>query len=101
MYHGAKDAIQAGDLSNVGTRVILPATVMGSKQYMHKHLQDTLTLTSRFHNPDLFITMTANPKWSEIQEKLPTGFSPQSCPDIVDHVFRQKKKKLIKLIEKG
>ena len=44
--------------------------------------------------------MTANPKWSEIQDQLPTGISPQSCPDIVDHVFHQKKKKLIKLIEK-
>ena len=67
---------------------------------MHKHLQDALTLTSRFHKPDLFITMMANPKWIEIQDHLPTGISPQSCPDIVDHVFHQKKKKLIKLIEK-
>ena len=67
---------------------------------MHKHLQNALTLTSRFHKPDLFITMTANPKWSEIQDQLPPGFSPQSCPDIVNHVFHQKKKKLIKLIEK-
>ena len=44
--------------------------------------------------------MTANPKWSEIQEQLPTGIAPQSHPDTVDHVFHQKKKKLIKLIEK-
>ena len=67
---------------------------------MHKRLQDALTLTSRLCKPVLFITMTANPKWSEIQDQLPTGFSPQSCPDIVNHVFHQKKKKLIKLIEK-
>ena len=78
LYHGVQDAIQTGDLSNVGTPVILPATVTGSKQYMHKCLQDALTLTSRFHKPDLFITMTANPNWSEIQHQLPTGFSPQS-----------------------
>ena len=44
--------------------------------------------------------MTANPKWSEIQDQLPAGISPQSHPDIVDRVFHQKKKKLIKLIEK-
>ena len=31
LYHGVQDAIQAGDLSNVGTPVILPATVTGSK----------------------------------------------------------------------
>ena len=67
---------------------------------MHKHLQDALTLTSRFCKSDLFITMTANPNWIEIQDHLPTGFSPQSHPNIVDHVFHQKKKKLIKLIEK-
>ena len=67
---------------------------------MQKRLQDALTLTSRFHNPDLFITMTADPKWIEIQDQLPTGNSLQSHPDIVDHVFHQKKKKLIKLIEK-
>ena len=100
LYRGVQDAIQAGDLSNVGTPVIIPATVTGSKRYMHKRLQDALTLTSRFRKPDLFITMTANPKWSEIQDQLPTGFSPQSRPDIVNRVFHQKKNKLIKLIEK-
>ena len=62
LYRGVQDAIQAGDLSNVGTPVILPATVTGSKRYMQKCLQDALTLTSRFRKPDLFITMTANPK---------------------------------------
>ena len=67
---------------------------------MHKRLQDALTLTSRFRRPDLFITMTANPKWSDIQDQLPTGFSRQSRPDIVNRVVHQKKKKLIKLIEK-
>ena len=75
LYHGVQDAIQAGDLSNVGTPVILPATVTGSKRYMHKPLQDALTLTSKFHKPDLFITMTGNPKWSGIQDQLPTGIS--------------------------
>ena len=100
MYQGVQDAIQAGDLSNVGTPVILPATVTGSKRYIQKCLQDALTLTSRFCKPDLFITMTANPKWSEIQDQVPTGISPQGCPDIVDCVFHQKKKKLIKLLEK-
>ena len=29
LYHGVQDATQAGDLSNVGTPVILPATVTG------------------------------------------------------------------------
>ena len=67
---------------------------------MHKRLQDALTLTSRFQKPDLFITMTANPKWIEIQDHLSTGISQQSHPDIADHAFHHKKKKLIKLIEK-
>ena len=31
LYCGVQDAIQAGDLSNIGTPVILPATVTGSK----------------------------------------------------------------------
>ena len=31
LYCGVQDAIQAGDLSDVGTPVILPATVTGSK----------------------------------------------------------------------
>ena len=67
---------------------------------MHERLQDALTLTSTFYKPDLFITMTGNSKWSEIQDQLPTGFSPQSHPDNVNCVLHQKKKKLIKLIEK-
>ena len=31
LYRGVQNAIQAGDLSNVGTTIILPATVTGSK----------------------------------------------------------------------
>ena len=37
LYCGVQNAIQAGDLSNLGTPVILPATVTGSKRYMDKH----------------------------------------------------------------
>ncbi|UYV81777.1 hypothetical protein LAZ67_20002341 [Cordylochernes scorpioides] len=45
--------------------------------------------------PDLFITMTCNPKWLEITENL-NGSSVVNRPDIVSRVFNLKSKELIR-----
>ena len=52
-----------------------------------------------FHKPDLFLTMTANPKWLEILHSLFPGQTATDCPDIISWVFEQKKKALLKLID--
>ena len=54
-----------------------------------------MAICRKYHKPDFFITMTCNPKWSEITSELIEGQSPQDRPDIVERVFRLKKDQLM------
>jgi len=63
--------------------------------------QDAMVICRYFYKPDLFLTMTANPKWPEILHSLFPGQIATDCPDIVSWVFEQKKKALLKLIDNG
>ena len=40
---------------------------------MHKLYQDGMAIVRVFGKPDLFITITCNPKWPEIQNALFIG----------------------------
>ena len=51
---------------------------------------DAMALVQHFGRPDLFITMTCNPDWIEIQQELRLGQTPQDRPDLVTRVFRAK-----------
>jgi hypothetical protein len=51
--------------------------------------------------PDLFVTMTANPKWPEITAQSLPGQQAADRPDIIAHVFVQKKNAFFKEIKEG
>ena len=51
-------------------RVVLPSSVPGTPRYMNQLLGDALALCREHGKPDMFITMTCNPMWPEIQENL-------------------------------
>ena len=68
---------------------------------MTQLFQDTMAICRHFHKSDLFLTMTANPKWPEIIHSLFSGQIATDCPDIISQVFEQKKKVLLKLIDNG
>jgi hypothetical protein len=66
-----------------------------------------MAIVEKFGLPDLFITMTANPNWPEIQDALHFSYdgkkfthSPLNRPDIVARVFHQKVKRLLEVIMK-
>jgi len=59
-----------------------------------------MAIVREFGKPDLFPTMTANPKWPEIQESLGPGEKYTDRPDIVNRVFYMKLMQLIDLIAK-
>lgn len=50
-----------------GKRVVLPATYMGSHRYMYQLYYDGMTICSYVRFLDLFITLTWNPNWPEMQ----------------------------------
>ncbi|KAK1352145.1 hypothetical protein POM88_053649 [Heracleum sosnowskyi] len=64
------DLVRKGDdnTANVGKGVILPSGFVGSKRYMQQNFQDALAVCRHVGHPDIFLTMTTNPLWDEIQK---------------------------------
>ena len=81
-------------------KVILPSTFVSGDRFMHQNYQDAIGLIQRFGKPHLFITMTTNPDWDEIQQQLKEGETALDRPDIVARIFKLKKQQLIQDIEK-
>ena len=105
LYQGVVDAHSADDVAlagegavtsgytaaNVGKRlIILPATFAGGPRYMHKMYQNSMAIVRHYSKPDLFITMTCNPKWEEIKRELLPGQQPADRPDLASRVFKLK-----------
>ena len=88
------------DPNSLGRRYILPATFQGGTRDMMENLQDSLAISRKFGVADLFLTMTANPKWPEVLNALLPGQTAADRPDLASRVFHQKKQHLIKLIDK-
>lgn len=55
---------------DIGKVVILPSTHAGSPRQMFELYQDAMSIVGKFGKPDLFLTMTCNPEWPEIEENL-------------------------------
>jgi hypothetical protein len=110
-YHDLRavvNANQGADAAETGQHVVLPSTHLGSPRHMYQLFQDSMAICRHCKKPDLFITMTTNPKWPEITEALlkdntEQGKSqdPSDRPDIVARVFVQKMEALLKDIKKG
>lgn len=100
-YVHLKDAM-ANDArpEELGKIVILPSSFQGSPRHMHEYTQDALTYVRNFGRPELFITFTCNPLWTEIRDHLFPGQSPTDRHDLIARVFKQKLSVLLKLITK-
>ncbi|XP_074326645.1 uncharacterized protein LOC141664585 [Apium graveolens] len=87
---------------HVGKAVILPASFTGSQRYMSQYFKDSLAICRAIGHPSLFLTMTCNSKWPEIQEilKLLPNVDPVDAPDIISRVFKLKLDQLLDLIKK-
>ena len=102
-YKGLIDHLQNranNSNSQVGKVVIFPSTFIGSPRNMMQNYQDSMSIVRKFGRPDLFVTMTCNPNWPEIQENLFPGQTAADRPDLVARVFSLKKDHLIFMIKK-
>ncbi|XP_075507582.1 uncharacterized protein LOC142544417 [Primulina tabacum] len=92
LYQGLQDCLHGGEnnAGNVGTRIVLPSSFVGSPRDMYQRYQDAMTLVQTYRKPDIMLTMTCNPNWSEIKYQLLPGQSPQDRPDLITRIFRSK-----------
>lgn len=98
-YHGLQDfVLNRAQLESVtaGKIVVLPSTFEGSPRNMTQRYQDAMAIVQKYGKPDLFITMTCNPKWTDILSSLKDNEAPADRPDIVSRVFKCKLNELKK-----
>ena len=74
--------------------MMLPATDIGSPRDTHSPFQDAMATVRKYGKPHLFITMTCNPMWKEIQDELFEGQRADERDDIISRVFQLKLKAL-------
>lgn len=93
----ASDTVSTDDMdpAMLGRRIILPSTYIGGARHMNQLFQDSMAITRFEGKPDLFLTMTTNPRWPEILAALLPGQDPSDRPDIVARVFNMKKNALL------
>ncbi|XP_074318340.1 uncharacterized protein LOC141655147 [Silene latifolia] len=98
------DAITQGDTMaiTIGKRIYLPLSFTGSPRYMQQNYQDAMAICRWYGNPHLFLTLTANPRWPEVEAALTLmgGQKAEDRPDIVARVFKMKLRQLMHLLKK-
>ncbi|XP_065831980.1 uncharacterized protein [Oscarella lobularis] len=101
-YSNFADALLTdnADPRDVGQKVVLPSSFSGGPRYMHQRTQDAMSYVRKFGKPSLFITMTGNPKWPEIQQELFHRQQANDRPDIVARVFHLKKEAFSNVLTK-
>ena len=106
--------MQNVDASQMGKHIVLLASHPGSNCHMFQLFQDSMAIAQHCGKPDIFLTMTANPSWDEIDDNLfpydnndDNPDQPRKrqiasdCPDIVARVFVQKIKAMLDDIKSG
>src|SRR6202007_1975753 len=56
--------------------------------------QDSIAIIREFGKPDLFVTVTCNPKWPEIVDELLPNQQANDRPDLIARVFKLKLKSI-------
>ncbi|KAF7820696.1 uncharacterized protein G2W53_026151 [Senna tora] len=98
-YGTLSNTLSKGQVSSASTgkRIILPSTFTGSQRYSRENFQDAMTICNATGFPDLFITFTCNPKWSELDRLFASiRCRPEDWPDLVSHILKIKLNMLIK-----
>jgi hypothetical protein len=92
LYQNIADHMMQADVdgNKIGRQVILPASHIGSPRDMHSRFQDAMACVRKYGKPHLFITMTCNPTWKEIEDELLPGQKVEDRPDLVARVFQLK-----------
>ncbi|GBN60502.1 hypothetical protein AVEN_148746-1 [Araneus ventricosus] len=86
LYRGLLDALECrahNENMRTGKLIILPSSFQGSPRHMQQNYQDEMAMVRKFGKPDLFLTFTCNPSWSEILNSMEGVQRPEDRPDII------------------
>ncbi|GBO11597.1 hypothetical protein AVEN_7090-1 [Araneus ventricosus] len=86
LYRGLLDALECrahNENIRTGKRIILSSSFQGSPRHMQQNYQDVMAMVRKFGKPDLFLTFTCNPSWSEILNSMEGVRRPEDRPDII------------------
>ena len=83
------------DPNQIGRRVILPARFIGGPRGMMQKYHNGMAIIRNRGKAGAYITMTANPRWKEVQDALLPGQTAGDRSDIVTRVFNLKLKQLM------
>ncbi|XP_012847965.1 PREDICTED: uncharacterized protein LOC105967922 [Erythranthe guttata] len=103
MYKGIEENIFKGYTEGkpVGQRIIIPGSFTTGPRYMFNNFVDALQIYNWIGFPTLFITITCNPQWPEIQRVLKdTNLRAEDRPDILCRVFKMKLDSMMTEIKK-
>jgi hypothetical protein len=67
----------------------IPASFMGSRAWASDQVADSLAIGRKLLRPSVFITMTTNPQWPEIQSQLLPGQNVSDIPAVVSRAFHK------------
>lgn len=102
-YKSLNVAVENGntDASTSGKRILLPSSFTGGSRYMMQKYLDAMAICKSVGYPDLFITVTCNPKWPEVYRCLhDDDLNPEDRPDILCRIFKIKLDQLIEDLKK-
>ncbi len=63
-------------------------------RYLRQKMHDIIAISNSISHPDVFLTMTCNLRWFEIQQSLIPSQKADNRPDLCNRVFRMKHKLL-------
>jgi len=76
----------------------LPASFVGSRAWTSAQTADAMALGRKYGKPTFFCTMTFNPDWPEVRERLLPGQSASDIPTIVARVFKSRLEKVLQVL---
>ena len=82
-------------------KTFLSQSMHGSRRHLRSLAKNALALVSEFGRPSLFITLTCNPYWPEIIERLLPGQTAFDRGDVVCQVFYRKLQAILKNMRDG
>jgi hypothetical protein len=99
--HEDQDRHAAGYIDEPKNESYLPSSIHGSPCHMTALAKNALVLVSEFYCLHVFLTLTCNPKWSEIVSQLLDGQTAFDCPDVTAAVFKSRLNQMMMNTQNG